>query len=169
MATRALPTGAHDFDFLHGSWRIANERLVSRLTDSNEWERFEAEGTCRPILGGIGNIDSFRPLSGEWLGFEGAALRIFNPRSELWSISWADNVLCGLTPPVVGRFTDGEGEFFGDDVHEGTPVRVRFWWTNTTGPTPHWVQAFSADGGATWEKNWTMAFSRDDSGKGAER
>jgi hypothetical protein len=154
--------GARDFDFLHGAWRIVNERLVSRLTNSDEWERFEAEGICRPILGGIGNIDSFSPREGKWQGFEGASLRIFNPQTGLWSIYWADNVICGLTPPVVGRFTDNVGEFYGDDTHEGTTVRARFIWSGITPTSAHWEQAFSADGGLSWEKNWTMAFTRDD-------
>lgn len=160
MATDSLPPGAHDFDFLHGSWRIVSERLVSRLTGSDTWDRFEAEGTCQPILGGIGNIDSFRPLTGTWRGFEGASLRLFNPATGDWSIFWADNVICGLTPPVVGRFSDNVGEFYGDDLNEGTPVRARFRWTGITPTSAHWEQAFSVDGGSSWEKNWTMAFTR---------
>ena len=57
MTSSQKPAGADGFDFLFGSWQIVNERLTSRLTNSNAWERFEANGTCRPILGGIGNID----------------------------------------------------------------------------------------------------------------
>ncbi|HJQ37589.1 MAG TPA: DUF1579 domain-containing protein, partial [Thermoanaerobaculia bacterium] len=51
---------------------------------------------------------------------------------------------------------DGVGHFEGDDHHEGTPVRVRFTWTQE----PRWEQAFSTDGGATWETNWIMRFTR---------
>jgi hypothetical protein len=162
MELAALPTGARDFDFLHGSWRIANERLVSRLTGSDAWERFDADGACAPILGGIGNVDDFRPRSPERQRFVGASVRIFNPATGLWSIYWADNAGCELTPPVVGRFVDGAGEFYGDDQHDGTPVRVRFRWTGMTPETARWEQAFSADGGATWETNWTMTFARDE-------
>jgi hypothetical protein len=162
MATKPLPPGAHDFDFLHGSWRVDSKRLVSRLTGSHEWDRFEALASCWPILGGAGNVDTFRPVSGTWQGFEGAAYRLFDPATALWSIYWADNITGQLTPPVVGRFTGGVGEFFGDDLEGGLPVRVRFLWTGTEGPMPHWEQAFSVDGGATWEVNWTMAFSREE-------
>ncbi len=161
MPVASLPPGARRFDFLHGSWRIANERLVSRLTNCDAWERFDAAGTCGPILGGIGNIDDFRPFSGGWEGFVGTAIRIFNPATGLWSISWADIVLCDLTPPVIGRFVDGMGEFFGDDVHDGTPVRVRFWWSGITPDAARWKQAFFTDGGASWETSWIMAFTRD--------
>ncbi len=160
MNVEAVRDGRHDFDFLHGSWRIANERLISRLTDSDTWETFPAEGACRPVLGGLGNVDDFRPHRPEHPGFEGMSLRLFDPVSRLWSIFWADNASGRLLPPVVGAFQDGVGEFFGDDQHEGTPVRVRFRWSRITPASARWEQAFSADGGANWETNWTMAFSR---------
>lgn len=160
MSAAARSVGAGDFDFLFGAWRIVNERLTARLVGSADWERFEAHGACRPILGGIGNIDDFRPQGDGWQGFEGALLRLCDPATGLWSIYWADNVRCTLFPPLVGRFVAGEGEFFGDDQHEGRPVRVRFRWTGIGPRTARWEQAFSADGGATWETNWIMRFTR---------
>ena len=78
---RERPSGAQDFDFLFGSWRVANERLKARLAGSDEWERFEALATCRPLLGGLGNIDDFRPLGAARAGFEGGALRLFSPQT----------------------------------------------------------------------------------------
>lgn len=75
--------GAHDFDFHIGSWHIVNERLISRLTLSDEWERFEADGTCWPILGGMGNAEDFRPDWPGHAGYEGAALRLFDPATGL--------------------------------------------------------------------------------------
>ncbi len=152
-------TGAKDFDFLFGTWRIANRRLVSRLTGADEWERFEADGGCEPILGGLGNVDYFRA---PWQGtdFEGASLRLFNPATGQWSIYWADNVGCVLLPPVIGSFVDGVGTFFGDDQHEGTPVLSRFIWSGITAEAARWEQAFSVDRGETWETNWVMEFRR---------
>ena len=160
MATTARRDGRHDFDFLHGSWRIVNRRLVSRLTGSDEWDEFTASATCRPILGGIGNVDDFRPDGDGWTGFEGGSVRIFDPRQGRWAIHWMDNVRCALFPPVLGRFDSGVGEFFGDDEEDGTPVRSRFRWSGVTPTAARWEQAFSADDGATWETNWTMSFSR---------
>ncbi len=156
--------GAHDFDFLYGSWRVANERLTSRLTGSDVWERFEAEATCWPILGGLGNVDDFRTNWPGHVGFEGASLRLFNPATGQWSIYWADNVRCTLFPPVVGSFEDGVGEFFGEDQEGGVPVRVRFRWSDITPNAARWEQAFSVDDGATWEINWINAFSRTQAG-----
>src|SRR5690242_2289256 len=79
---------------------------------------------------------------------------------ERWSIYWTDSGRGVFDPPVVGRFTEGVGVFEGDDRHDGVPVRVRFIWSHDTPRTARWEQAFSADGGATWETNWIMSFTR---------
>ncbi len=167
MAVSPGLAGARDFDFLFGSWRIVNERLTSRLTGSEDWERFEATGYCRPILSGVGNVDAFCPDWPGREGFEGAALRLFNPASGQWSIYWADNVSCQLQPPVVGTFVDGVGAFFGDDQHEGKPVLVRFRWSEITATAARWEQACSVDAGVTWETNWIMTFTRIQTADGA--
>ena len=60
---------------------------------------------------------------------------------------------------MVGRFEAGIGTFYADDSFGGRPIRVRFLWTGTGTPSPRWEQAFSTDGGATWETNWEMDFT----------
>jgi NIPSNAP len=60
---------------------------------------------------------------------------------------------------VVGGFKDGVGTFYADDTFNGKAIRIRFLWTNLT-TRPHWEQAFSDDGGKTWETNWIMEFVR---------
>ena len=42
------------------------------------------------------------------------------------------------------------------------PILVRFIWSGVTTATPRWEQAFSDDGGRTWETNWVMDFTRAD-------
>jgi hypothetical protein len=76
------------------------------------------------------------------------------------SICWADSRREGLDPPVTGRFAGGIGTFFGQDQHEGRPITVRFIWSHITAAGARWEQAFSADGGASWEINWVMEFER---------
>ncbi len=160
-----MTDGRRDFDFWMGSWRIDNERLVERLKGSTTWERFEARGTAQPLPGGIGNVDDFVPI--DWRpGYVGMSLRVFNPTTDLWSIYWLDNRTGGLDvagyllPPVVGRFTDGVGVFQGDDTFEGRAIRVRFIWSEITATGARWEQAFSPDGGVTWETNWIMQMTR---------
>lgn len=148
----------HDFDFLFGRWIVHNERLVARLVGSTDWERFTATNDCRPILGGVGNVDEFVTAWGG--GFRGATIRLFDLERAQWSIYWASNRTGLLDPPMVGRFDGGVGSFFGHDHHQGTPVRVRFVWSEITAVHALWQQAFSTDDGATWETNWRMAMTR---------
>jgi hypothetical protein len=155
-----LPAGAGDFDFLHGRWVITNQRLRERLAGCTDWEHFAATGECRPVLGGLGNVDSF---DADWRGaaFRGFTLRLFDPASARWSIYWADNQRGVLEPPVRGGFVEGIGEFFGADHHRGTPVLARFRWMPGTREA-RWEQAFSTDQGLSWETNWVMDFQRLD-------
>ena len=96
---------------------VVNERLISRLTNSTEWERFEAVGECEPILSGLGNADRMQT---DWFGgFEGYSLRLFDRATGKWSIYWADSNGARLLPPVVGEFVNGVGEFYGEDQGRG--------------------------------------------------
>jgi hypothetical protein len=152
--------GRRDFDFLHGRWRIHNRRLARRLQTCTDWEEFEATYECYPVIGGFGNVDHFHATFTDGKPLEGMSVRIFDPASQRWSIYWADNRVCQLLPPVVGRIVNGSGDFYGDDVCNGTPVRVVYHWSVTTPTSARWEQEFSADGGATWESNWIMEMTR---------
>ncbi len=159
MSTAIDSTGtARDFDFFMGCWDVRNRRLRERLAGSEEWDEFEATGVARPILGGMGNEDEFRTdYDG---GFIGMSFRFFDPKRKVWSIYWADTRRCGeLDPPVFGTFSGDTGVFEGEDTFEGKPILVRFTWSRVTTETPRWEQAFSDDGGETWETNWIMDFA----------
>lgn len=153
--------GRHDFDFLFGRWTIHNRKLANTLRPgSTDWIEFTAEGEARPILAGLGNIDSFIATDRPGGGYEGMTLRLFDPQTDLWRIWWASTATPGrLHPPMEGRFVDGHGIFFCDDVLEGRPIQVRFDWTPGA-QSARWEQAFSYDGGRTWETNWIMSFTR---------
>jgi hypothetical protein len=154
--------GSHDFDFLAGPWTIHNRRLRERLKGSDVWDEFTATHVSRRLLNGLGNEDEYR--TDFWLGYVGMAFRFFNPETNQWSIYWADSRRGVLDPAVVGGFSGPTGVFVGEDTFEGRRILVRFIWSRVDTPTPHWEQAFSADGGTTWETNWTMDFTRADVG-----
>jgi NIPSNAP len=157
---KAARATKHDFDFLFGSWKVHNRYLKGRLRHSVEWSEFEARSDVEPVLNGLGNMDRYSAVrAGD--SVEGVTLRLFNPATGEWSIHWADTVRPGtLLPPMVGRF-DGEiGQFFGDEFLDGKKVLCRFLWTRTSSRSPQWEQAFSDDGGKTWETNWIMTFTR---------
>lgn len=156
----ASETSSHkDFDFLFGRWKIRNRKLKTRLNDDDQWVEFDAACGCRRILNGFGNVDQFiTEFNG--VPFEGASFRLFNPRTRLWSIYWADTNSVTLDVPQLGSFDGDIGTFYAKDVHDGIPIVVVFKWDKSDPNTPVWSQAFSPDKGETWEWNWHMTFER---------
>jgi len=142
----------HDFDYLVGNWNLKNRKLKSRLTGSKEWIDFESRVEMHQILDGLGNIDKYTENSTD-KPYEGVALRLFDPKTRLWSIYWADGNSGHLDPPVVGSFENKVGHFFARDTYKGKPILVVFRWDVRNPEFPIWSQAFSADEGKTWEWN----------------
>jgi hypothetical protein len=150
--------GRHDFDFLFGRWKVRNRRLVERLLGSTEWQEFEATNEARALPTGLGNEDVFR--CDQPPGFVGMSFRFFDPQAKTWAIHWVDNQAGVLQPPVIGSFSGEVGVFEGPDTFRGRPITVRFIWSGVGTKQPRWEQAFSPDGGQTWETNWVMEFER---------
>jgi len=155
----AAGDGRHDFDILHGRWRVAHRRLQRRLEGDTHWDEFAGSSEMRPLLGGLGNVDDniIELPAGT---YRGASVRRFDPETRMWSIWWFDSRFATFDPPVVGRFERGVGSFFCDDTLRGHPIRVRYIWSEITATTARWEQAFSPDAGASWEVNWVMQFRR---------
>ena len=156
---RTMDDGRHDFDFLFGRRRIHNRKLVDTLDpESTDWVEFEAVGEANPILGGLGNVDTFSvpamPPSGT--PYEGFTLRLFDPETRRWRIWWASTRFPGeIGVPVEGAFDGARGEFLSDEVIAGRPTKVRFEWRVPGEGVSEWDQSFSWDGGETWATNWT--------------
>jgi hypothetical protein len=162
-STESVNDGRHDFDFFFGSWRQANRKRLKPLAQGDtEWVEFESRTEAGPILGGLGNIDTFKaPQFPGRPEFEGFSLRLFEPQTGLWRIWWASTIGNGqLEPPVIGRFRDGVGLFECDDVVDGVPLKARFTWKDITPDSATWEQSFSFDDGATWDTNWITRHTR---------
>ena len=158
MSATRTRDGAKDFDFWMGSWKVHNRVLRERLAGSTDWVEFGATSVARPLLDGLGNEDEFRTDHDG--GFIGMSFRFYDPEKDQWAIYWADTRRPGLLDaPVFGSFSGDVGIFEGDDTFEGRAIRMRFIWSGITTPTPRWEQAFSEDGGETWETNWIMDFT----------
>lgn len=154
----ATRDGSHDFDFLYGKWKMPNHRLVKRLAHSDDWQDFMSYDECRPLPGGLGNQDFYK--TDHWKGFLGMTTRTYDPKTGLWRLYWVDNYFSGgvIEAPVVGKFEGNVGVFEAPDTFDGKPIIVRFTWTvhpKGSKVVADWAQAFSADGGKTWETNWT--------------
>ena len=149
-----------DFDFLLGKWQVRNKRLQARLVASSEWVQFPArlEGGRR-VLDGLALMDQYKAdFDGGY--FEGLSLRVFNPATKQWVIYWLDTNDLELTEQVVGAFKDGIGEFYGEEMFEGKPVKLRFIWSKISATSARWEQAYFDQARDAWETNWIMEFER---------
>jgi hypothetical protein len=148
----------NSFDFFVGTWTSVQRRLRAVLAGSADWYEFEGVTRCWSVLDGAGNVDEVTFPS---QGFGGLTVRLYDRARDEWSLYWASSRSGMSLPPVVGRFgPDGRGVFTAEEEYEGTPITVRFLWTGITATTARWEQAFSTDGGTSWETNWTADFTR---------
>jgi hypothetical protein len=154
--------GAHDFDFVIGDWKAHLRRLPDRLTGSTTWIEYDGISRHKKLLDSNANFEEFE-VNGREKGqyIKGQTLRLYNPESHQWSIYLVD-VDKGVlgTPPVVGQFSGHRGEFYDQEDYKGRAILVRYVWTDTSPTSAHMEQAFSADGGKTWEVNWILDLSR---------
>lgn len=158
--TLAAPRSPRDFDAFLGQWRVRHRRLKQRLAGSNDWEEFDGTSHWQSILGGSANFnESVVQRAGET--YQSLGLRAYDIRTDVWtdwSLSARDPTK--ITVDGVGRFANGLGTFFADDMFEDKPIRVRGLFTPLTPSSMRWEQAFSPDGGRTWETNYVMEHTR---------
>lgn len=148
--------GRHDFDFLSGRWYAHSRRLVKPLQGSDQWEEFESVHDGVLLPSGFGVADDFRIVSRP--DFVGLALQVYNPAKRQWQAYWYR--LGVLSEPLLGVFKEGVGVFEGPDELDGKSIITRYTWSDITANSARWEQAYSADGGKTWERNWIMNYRR---------
>lgn len=153
--------GQHDFDWEVGSWATHVRVLRNPLSGAApDWAEFEGTSLVRPILGGRANSVelSVKGAKGE---IEGVALRLYNPQSRQWSINYASIRGGTLTAPLYGGFGGkGRGVFYGQDTLDGRVILVRFVIASLSPNEARFEQAYSADGGVSWETNWIAVDKR---------
>ena len=157
MTTHSTTTrggGQGDFDWELGTWHTSVRVLAAPLSDSDDqWLEFEGTSVVRPLMDGRANVVELR-VSGPAGELEGLNLRLWEPASRRWSATFASLRDGLLTPSVLGGFDGGVGVFHGEDEVAGRAVRVRFVIEREGPDVARFTQAFSDDGGATWETNW---------------
>ena len=151
--------GEHDFDFEIGTWETHLSRLVHPLTGSTTWIEYEGTTVVRKVWNGRANLlelDADGPAG----HFEGLSLRLYNPQSHQWSLNFASSSGGSMSQPTIGEFKNGRGEFFDQEMLNGRAIFVRFVISDITPTSCRFEQAFSADGGKTWEVNWIATDTR---------
>lgn len=145
--------GRADFDFEIGRWQVQHRRLLELLKGSTAWEEFVGISVARKVLGGLGLTDEItnQRASGP---FQGMTLHLFDPHTQQWSIYAANSIQGILSTPMIGEFTQGRGAFYAHEPFGGKHIVSRFLWLDISPNFYRWEQAFSSDGGSTWETNW---------------
>ncbi len=149
----------HDFDFDLGTWKTHSSRLLHPLTGSTSWVELDGVSVVKQIWGGRANIAEYK-ADGPEAHVELLSLRWYNPETHQWNLDFATPNVGTLGIPGVGEFKNGRGDFYDYEPINGKFVLVRFSIWRLSPDTAQSEQAFSDDGGKTWEVNWINRYTR---------
>jgi hypothetical protein len=155
----AVRDGQHDFDFDIGTWKTHLQRRVHPLSGSTTWIELDGTTVVRKIWNGRANLAELEAATPTGR-LEVLSLRLYDPQAGQWSLNTANSKVGTLGQPTVGGFKNGRGEFFDQESFNGRAILVRNVWSNITADSCRFEQAFSADGGKTWEVNWIAVDTR---------
>ena len=161
QASTSIRHGQHDFDWEIGTWTTKVRVLRNPLSGKPpEWAEYQGTSVVKPLMNGRWNLVELS-VAGPTGTIEGGALRLYNPKSGQWSLNYASLGNGLLTAPVYGSFDGrGVGRFYGSDTLDGRAILVRFVITPKSASQAEFEQAYSADGGVTWETNWFATDTR---------
>ena len=83
-------------------------------------------------------------------------MRLYNPESHEWSIYFTNSATGAMGVPAVGRFKNGRGDFYDQETYNGRTILLRFSVSDISSTSCHFEQAFSPDGGKSWEVNFIV-------------
>ena len=151
--------GQHDFDFNFGKWRTHIQSLQHPLSASTTWVKMEGTVVVRKVWDGRASLEEIE-ADGPDGHFEGTTLFLYNPKSHQWSQTFANSETGTLEPAAIGEFKNGRGELYNQDVYQGRTILVRGIWSEIKADTHRFEQAYSDDGGKTWETNFIANLER---------
>jgi hypothetical protein len=158
-AAAAARDGQHDFDFEIGSWKTHISRLQHPLSGSSTWVEYDGTSVVRKIWDGRANLLELE-VHGSAGRIEALSLRLYNPAAHQWSLNFSNSRLGTLGQPTIGEFHNGRGEFYDQETFGDRAVLVRFVISAITANSARFEQAFSVDGGKSWEVNWIATDTR---------
>lgn len=154
-----LHDGQHDFDWQLGTWKIHMQRLQHPLTGSTTWTELDGTVVVRKVWDGRANLAEI-VADGPSGHLEFLSMRLYDPAARQWSLHFANTKGGTLGVPLIGEFKNGRGEFYDQETFNGRMILVRFVFESLTADSTRDEQAYSADGGKTWEVNWVNTQTR---------
>ena len=151
--------GQHDFDFNIGVWHTHIRRLKSPLSGASDWLELNGTVTVRKVWNGKAQLEEIE-ADGAGVHFEGTTLFLYDPTGHQWRQYFASSDAGTLEIPSVGEFKNGRGEFYDQESYQGRAILVRGIWSNITANAHRYEQAYSQDGGKTWETNFVADLTR---------
>jgi hypothetical protein len=160
-AQPAARDGQNDFDWEIGTWTTRVKVRRNPLSGAApDWAEYEGTSVVKPLFGGRANFVELS-VAGTRGKIEGGSLRLYNSKAGQWSLNYASVSGGVLTAPVFGGFDrSGRGTFYGQDTLDGRTILVRFVITRPSTNEARFEQAYSVDGGQSWEDNWIAVDTR---------
>jgi hypothetical protein len=157
-ATNTERDGQHDFDFELGTCKSHISRRLHPLTGSTTWVKMEAIVVVRKVEWRRQSDGArVRQPDRSLRRIEPAPLQSPIPSMELQFFQHNDGT---MAQPLIGEFKNGRGEFIDQEPFNGKTILVRQVFTDITPDSHHFEQAFSDDGGKTWEPNFIATLTR---------
>jgi hypothetical protein len=152
-------SAAHAFDFDIGKWKTHTSRLLHPLTGSNVWVELDGVTEVHEVWGGRANLAEYK-ANGADTHIELLSLRWFDPTTHEWTLDFSTPGVGMFGVPSVGEFRGERGDFYDYEPVNGRNVLVRFSIWKISDREAQSEQAFSDDGGRTWEVNWINRYTR---------
>jgi hypothetical protein len=155
----AVRDGSHDFDFNLGTWSTRIRRLVHPLSGDRTAVELAGTVTVRPVWGGRAQLEEIETdgPQGHW---QGATLFLYDPAAHQWSQTFFNSANPTPGSSLVGGFAQGRGELYAYDDVGGRKVLVRGTWSDIAPDSHRYEEAYSADGGRTWETAFSARLER---------
>src|SRR5579862_4464507 len=98
----AQRNGSHDFDWDIGTWRTHQRRLLHPLTGSQQWVDYHGTDVVRKLWNGAntGMIEANGPAG----HLEIFTIRLYNPQSHQWTVSFANPASGTMRQTLAGEF-----------------------------------------------------------------
>ena len=148
-ATAAATVGAAfdgtELDFWLGDW---DARWGEAGRGTNRLTRILGDRVIREDFSGGGPNGHLNGLS----------LSVFDTQRRIWRQTWVDD--SGGYLVLVGDIAEGCFSFRRDAPEEGPSTQYRMVFRDVRPESFRWTWERSADGGATWEIRWDIAYTR---------